>query len=1442
MDIQNSGAAPERVDFSKIKTSIPIPNLIEVQKNSYERFLQMDLLPNEREDTGLQTVFSSVFPISDFRGVSELEFVDYSIGNWECKCGNLKGLHHLRSTCRNCGATIRTDPFHAGDVLCHHCGTFNKNVVTFCNKCGDPVGLQLKYDMVECQERGMTYAAPLKVTIRLTVYAKDPTTGVKSVRDIKEQEVFFGEIPLMTDNGTFIINGTERVIVSQLHRSPGVFFEKVQAQGYFLGKIIPYRGSWVEFEYDTKNLLYVRIDRKRKFYGSVFLRALGFKTDEQVLRAFYTVDRISINDNKLYWNLYNKEGVLTKGLTGLKLSHAIVAKTGETIVSQGKKITQTLLEKNIQQSKIQQAEIAPNDLEGAYIAADVVDMTTGEVLIDANNELTTTGVQKLMEAGIDEFEVFFPERDEVGTVISATLRKDSVKAQNEALIEIYRKLRPGDPPTLDTATQLFQGMFFDPRKYDFSRVGRMKFNIKLFDRADATPLDKRTLDPGDFRATIKYLLKLRKGIGAVDDIDHLGNRRVRAVGELLENQFRIGLVRMERAIKEKMSVYQEMSTAMPHDLVNAKPVMAAIREFFGSSQLSQFMDQTNPLSEITHKRRLSALGPGGLSRERAGFEVRDVHPTHYGRICPIETPEGPNIGLISSLSCFACINEYGFIESPYRKVLKGVVVDEIKILNPGDTQYKVGDIVRRADIEKTNAALGAKKQPAEFEAHCEYLSAWEEDKYTVAQANVELDETGRIVPDLCNTRQAGNFVLKHRDEIEYIDVSPKQLVSVAASLIPFLENDDANRALMGSNMQRQAVPLLRADAPYVGTGMERVTARDSGAVVLCKRAGVVDSVDSERIIVRVEGGAAHEGQLSREVGADIYQLTKFKRSNQNTCINQKPIVAMGQRVTKGQVLADGPCTDMGELALGRNVLVAFMPWRGCNFEDAILVSEKLVKEDYYTSIHIEEFEIEGRDTKLGPEEITRDIPNIADSFLRNLDESGVIRIGATVKPGDILVGNVTPKGETQLTPEEKLLRAIFGEKAGDVKDASLYCPPGIEGTVVDCKIFARKGQEKDERSRAIEESQIARLQRNLQDEIRILTDERAKRLGNLLEGKRLLADLHDEKTNKRLLAKDTDLSRDLIEKMKSRDLKRMRFKDKEPRINEQIDEIEEMTSRQIAVLEKITDEKVAKLRKGDELPPGVIKLVKVYIAMKRKLSVGDKMAGRHGNKGVIARILPDEDMPYLPDGTPVEIVLNPLGVPSRMNVGQILETHLGWAAKALGLHYATPVFDGATEREIKKALTDAHLPKDGKTALYDGLTGQPFEQPVTVGYIYMLKLSHLVDDKIHARSIGPYSLITQQPLGGKAQFGGQRFGEMEVWALEAYGAAYILQELLTAKSDDVYGRAKIYEAIVKGEAAIEPGVPESFNVLIRELQSLCLDVELMKKAPHEVLDMAPAAD
>ena len=1438
------GTIRKRVDFSRIKTTIPIPNLIEVQKRSYEKFLQMDLLPAERDDLGLQSVFTSVFPITDFRGLSQLDFVDYAIGNWECKCGHLKGLHHLRSTCTNCGATIRTDPFHTGDVICHKCATANKNVVTFCNRCGDPVGLQLKYDVPECEERGMTYAAPLKVTIRLTVYDKDPDTGERSVRDIKEQEVFFGEVPLMTENGTFIINGTERVIVSQLHRSPGVFFEKLQPIGY-LGKIIPYRGSWVEFEYDAKNLLYVRIDRKRKFYGTVFLRALGLKTDEAILRNFYRPESIRMDSGRFFWKL-------SDGLAGRKLGRPVTNSKGETVIPLGRKLNVNSLD-DARKAGVQDVEVEFGDLEGAFMLADVIDMATGEVLAEANQEVTEKMLASVLDAGINEVEIFFPEKDDVGPVISNTLRKDPVKAESDALLEIYRKLRPGDPPTLDTATQLFQGMFFDPRKYDFSRVGRMKFNIKIHDNIEHTSLDKRTLDAGDFYSVINYLMKLRKGVAYsgegrarksmqlnVDDIDHLGNRRVRAVGELLENQFRIGLVRMERAIKEKMSVYQEMSTAMPHDLVNAKPVMAAIREFFGSSQLSQFMDQTNPLSEITHKRRLSALGPGGLSRERAGFEVRDVHATHYGRVCPIETPEGPNIGLISSLSCFARINDYGFIESPYRKVDDNQVIDTIIVTHPGDAKVKVGDILLRGEMEKLNEAVPKDGTLAEFDAYCDYLSAWEEDKYTIAQANVQLDENEKIAQELVNARLAGNSSLQTRDNVQYMDVSPKQLVSVAASLIPFLENDDANRALMGSNMQRQAVPLLRAEAPYVGTGMEGVTARDSGAVVICRRAGIVDSVDSQRIIVRVEG-TGHEGQMSREVGADIYTLTKFKRSNQNTCISQKPIVKLGQRLRKGDVLADGPCTEMGELALGRNVLVAFMPWRGYNFEDAIVVSEKLVKEDYYTSIHIEEFEIEARDTKLGPEEITRDIPNIAESFLRNLDESGIIRIGASVKPGDILVGKVTPKGETQLTPEEKLLRAIFGEKAGDVKDASLYCPPGIEGVVVDAKVFSRKGAEMDERSKLIFEDQRTRLYRNLDDEKRILNDERAKRLLKLLGGQEILTDLHDEKTNKKLVSKGQPVDREVVESLRARDLKRVKIKDRDPRLNEQIDEIEEMTSRQIAVLEKITEEKIAKLKKGDELPPGVIKMVKIYIAMKRKLSVGDKMAGRHGNKGVIARIVPEEDMPYLPDGTPVEIVLNPLGVPSRMNVGQILETHLGWAAAALGFHYATPVFDGASEHDIKSELDKAGLPSSGKVNLFDGMGGQVFEQPVTVGYIYMLKLSHLVDDKIHARSIGPYSLITQQPLGGKAQFGGQRFGEMEVWALEAYGAAYILQELLTAKSDDVYGRAKIYEAIVKGEAAAEPGVPESFNVLIRELQSLCLDVELMK-SPREMIDTALAAD
>src|SRR5512140_1978576 len=1431
-----NGAARYRLDFSKIPVALQIPNLIEVQKRSYDRFLQMDKLPSERDDSGLQSVFQSVFPITDFRNVSELAFVDFAIGNWECKCGHLKGLHHLRTTCRNCGNTVITDPFHPGDVLCQKCGTYNANTPDFCNKCGDPVGLQLKYDVAECEERGMTYSAPLKVTMRLTIFDKDPETNNKTIRDIKEQEVFFGDVPLMTANGTFIVNGTERVIVSQLHRSPGVFFETANNRTYFLGKIIPYRGSWVEFEYDQKNILYVRIDRKRKFLGTIFLRALGLRSDEDILRTFYTVDRLALRDGKIYWTL--EPGIeRPTNLVGLKPAHAVKNSKGEEVVHSGRKITNSLL-KEIQKAKITEIEVDTTDLDGAFTAADVVDTSSGEVLLEANSEVTADKLSKIADAGVAEMHVFFPERDDVGTVIGATLRRDSVKTPQEALIELYRKLRPGDPPTLDTATSLFHGMFFDPRKYDFSRVGRLKFNIKLFEKSDATSLDMRTLEPDDFYATIRYLLKLRKNIGSVDDIDHLGNRRVRAVGELLENQFRIGLVRMERAIKEKMSVYQEMSSAMPHDLVNAKPVMAAIREFFGSSQLSQFMDQTNPLSEITHKRRLSALGPGGLSRERAGFEVRDVHPTHYGRICPTETPEGPNIGLISSLACYARINEYGFIESPYKQGESGRVLDHYRIVKSGDTNFQLGQIVEKRELQKENARIAkanattaestrsrkAMQQPSEAEPYAFYLSAWDEERYTIAQANAITDEEGNLVHDRVIARQSGDFVSIEREKIDYIDVSPKQLVSVAASLVPFLENDDANRALMGANMQRQSVPLLRTESPLVGTGMENVVARDSGAVVVCKRGGVVDLVDSNRIIVRVESEDVETGE-TKEFGADIYQLVKFKRSNQNTCITQKPIVREGQRVRKGQVLADGPCTDAGELALGRNILVAFMPWRGNNFEDAILVSEKLVKEDYYTSIHIEEFEIEARDTKLGPEEITRDIPNVSESALRDLDESGIIRIGATVKQGDILVGKVTPKGETQLTPEEKLLRAIFGEKAGDVRDASLKTPPGIEGTIVDVKIFSRKGVEKDMRAKSIEESEIDRMNRNIQDEIRIITDARNKKISELLSDKKLQRDVVDFKSGDTLVKKGETASRDTINKLSRRELLALPV-DEETR--ETVRMFVERAENRVRVLEQKAEERREDLQKGDELPPGVIKMVKVYVAMKRKLSVGDKMAGRHGNKGVISRILPEEDMPYLPDGTPVEIVLNPLGVPSRMNVGQILETHLGWAARALGLNIATPVFDGCSEEEIRTLLRKADLPTGGKTVLYDGMTGSRFEQEVTVGYIYMLKLSHLVDDKIHARSIGPYSLITQQPLGGKAQFGGQRFGEMEVWALEAYGAAYTLQELLTVKSDDVEGRSKVYEAIVKGEAAIEPGVPESFNVLIRELQSLCLDVELIK--------------
>ncbi len=1434
-NISTSNVYRDRMDFAKIYTSIPIPHLIEVQRKSYHRFLQMDVPPAEREDVGLQAVFNSVFPINDFRGTSSLEFVEYSIGNWQCKCGNLKGLNYLRANCEECGKLIVNSPYNPEAGTCKHCGAHNEIENPRCEFCGDTVDLNAKYTVEECQERGMTYAVPLKVTVRLVVWDKDSETEGKSIRDIKEQEVYFGDIPLMTENGTFIINGTERVIVSQLHRSPGVFFESNVARTFILAKIIPYRGSWVEFEFDQKNIMYVRIDRKRKFLATTFLRALGLNTDADILRAFYQPVTVR-------WEGKNLFRTLGRDLIGIKATEEIRDPKGKSVlVPKGKKIIEGLYNQLIK-AGVQEIGMEIEALEGALSVAEVINHETGEILVESNVEVTARTINTLSESGIDRVEVIFPEKEDVGVTISQTLAKDHVKSQSDALIEIYRKQRPGDPPTLETATALFEGMFYDPRKYDFSKVGRLKFNIKLDLN---TPLELRTLTPEDFYAVIRYALKLPRNVGFVDDIDHLGNRRVRAVGELLENQFRIGLVRMERAIKEKMSVHQEMTTAMPHDLINAKPVMASIREFFGSSQLSQFMDQTNPLSEITHKRRLSALGPGGLSRERAGFEVRDVHTTHYGRICPIETPEGPNIGLISSLSCYARINDYGFIESPYRKVKEGRIMEYVLVTFPGDTHFKMGDPVELEALQKENRRMeSAGKRPAQYEPFSFYQTAWEAEEYTIAQANVDVDERGAMTRDRVNARMAGNFALVPKEQVEYIDVSPKQLVSVAASLIPFLEHDDANRALMGSNMQRQAVPLLNAEAPYIGTGMEYITAKDSGAVVICKRTGVVDSVDSTRIIIRVETDGDN-GKRPRDAGVDIYTLVKFKRSNQNTCINQVPLIRRGDRVVKGQVLADGPCTDRGELALGRNVLVAFMPWRGYNFEDAILVSERLVKEDSYTSIHIEELEIEARDTKLGPEEITRDIPNVSEVSLRDLDESGIIRIGAKVRPGDVLVGKVTPKGETQLSPEEKLLRAIFGEKAGEVRDASLVTPPGIEGTIVDVKIFSRKGVPKDERAKIIEREQVDRMEKNLNDEIRIIKEERNKKLIDILSGELLPEDL-TSRAGETVLKKKTKLTRSMLLELSTTDLNKIKndFKaEKEGKVYESIKHLEDKTDKQIQILKSLHEEQLQKLRRGDELPPGVIKMVKVYIAMKRKLSVGDKMAGRHGNKGVIARTLPEEDMPYLPDGTPAEIVLNPLGVPSRMNVGQILETHLGWAAKTLGLYFSTPVFDGASEAEIKEMLRRANLPESGKVDLYDGMTGERFDQKVTVGYIYMMKLSHLVDDKIHARSIGPYSLITQQPLGGKAQFGGQRFGEMEVWALEAYGAANILQELLTAKSDDIQGRTKIYEAIVKGESQFTPGIPESFNVLIRELQSLCLDVELIKRQKsrrQEVEEAVPA--
>jgi DNA-directed RNA polymerase subunit beta len=1323
-----------RKDFGKIPSIVEIPNLIEVQRRSYEDFLQKDVPPDRREDLGLQAVFKSVFPIVDSNENASFEFVGYHFG--------------------------------------------------------DP-----KYTVEECIDRGMTRAIPLKVTLRLVVYDQDKKAKTRTVRDIKEQEVYLGELPLMTEKGTFIINGTERVVVSQLQRSAGVFFDDDKGKTLASGKplhsarVIPYRGAWVEFEFDANDVLYVRVDRRRKMLATAFLRAFWFLekkelekkevilSDEEILAFFYDLEEVLAFEDGLVWARLNPEAH-----KGVKAGMDITApRHKEPVVQEGKTLTPKLIER-LQELGVERIPFPAESLAGRRTGSKVVDSETGEVLLEINQEVTSTVLSQLMARRVASFKLLVLNPEKVDAPVSETLARDHSRNPDEALVELYRRLRPGDPPTVESARALFRGMFMDPRRYDLARVGRFMINKKL--GIDA-PLNARTLRGLDVVHVIRHLLLVKLGIRPTDDIDHLGNRRVRSVGELLENQFRVGLTRMERAVKERMAI-SDIANMMPHDLINAKPVSAVVKEFFGSSQLSQFMDQTNPLAELTHKRRLSALGPRGLSRERAGFEVRDVHPTHYGRICPIETPEGPNIGLISSLSTYARINEFGFIETPYRKVREGVVTDEIA-----------------------------------------YITALEEEQYVIAQANAELDQHNRFVRDRVSARKGGEFKMVPPEEVHFMDVSPKQLVSVAAAMIPFLENDDANRALMGSNMQRQAVPLLQPEAPLVGTGMEHVVARDSGAVVIARRPGVVEYVSADRVVVRAEGRARKADRV-QDLPLDIYNLIKYKRSNQNTCITQKPIVKRGQRVQAGEVVADGPATDQGELALGRNVLVAFMPWGGYNFEDAILVAERLVKDDRYTSIHIEEFEVQARDTKLGKEEITRDIPNVSEEALKDLDQSGIVRIGAKVRAGDILVGKITPKGETQLTPEEKLLRAIFGEKAGDVRDTSLTVPPGIEGTAVDVKVFSRRGVDKDERARSIEEEEISRLEKDYQDEIAMVELERDQKLKNLLVGETLAQDLVDPVTKKKLGKKGEKISRPDLENFSWNELKKIKvFED--DGLAENINRIEELAEEQISIYETMLDERITRLRRGDDLPPGVIKMVKVYVAVKRKLSVGDKVAGRHGNKGVVSKVLPEEDMPYLPDGTPVEIVLNPLGVPSRMNVGQILETHLGWAARALGLWVASPVFDGAKEDEIKDHLRQARLPMSGKTILYDGRTGKPFQQEVTVGYIYMMKLAHLVDDKMHARSTGPYSLVTQQPLGGKAQFGGQRFGEMEVWALEAYGAAYTLQEVLTVKSDDVEGRNRIYEAIVKGENFLEPGTPESFNVLVKELQSLALDVELIQK-------------
>ena len=1403
----------ERINFSKIKTVFPMPDLLAIQTQSYGEFLQMDMLPEERKDTGLQAAFMDVFPISDFKETTQLDFITYSIGNWECKCGRLKGVENARFRCQSCKTLLQADMDVTDKEVCPYCGAARKIDIPLCDHCGDRVELKLKYTPTECLQKGYTYSVPLRLKVRLISWDKDLNTKAKRLKHIKEQEVYFGDIPLMTDKGTFIFNGIERVVVSQLQRSPGVFFRPGETKGLFVAKIIPYRGAWVEFEFDVKNVLFVRLDRKKKFLASVFLRALGFGLDEEILKLFHVIYKVTPEENGLAWDL-------NPGLVGKTVSADIVdPKNKSVLVAAKKKLTPEAYQR-LKDLGVEKVPVDKKELRGAFTLAAI----KGKVR--ANEELNDVQTDLLIGRA-EPFEVFFPEDDKVGPILVNTLKKDLKKDSNQALAEIYRKLRPGEPHTMESAHNLFRNLFFNSQKYNFSRIGRLKMNIKL---GLNTSLDEKTLSPMDYVEVIKYLFRLRKNEGMVDDIDHLGNRRVRSVGELVENAFRIGLTRMERTVKEKMTVTADLASAMPQDLINSKPVIAALKEFFGSSQLSQFMDQINSLAEVTHKRRLSALGPGGLSRERAGFEVRDIQNSHYGRICPVETPEGPNIGLISSLSCYARVNPFGFLETPYRKVVDSRIVDYVKVIHPGDSDYKVDDILEKDAYLKELDKLKRNKvhHLPLVEPYCWYLTAWEEEQYNIAQANADVDERGNFTKEMVSARQAGNFKTLPRHQINYIDVSPKQLVSLSAALIPFLEHDDANRALMGSNMQRQAVPLLRPESPLVGTGIEYLVAKGSGDVIVCRRTGVVEFVDAERILVRVNEA---RGTKDYEVGTDLYLLTKFLRTNQNTCLTQRPIVHKGDEVEKGQILADSSCTDGGELSLGRNVLVAFMPWRGYNFEDAIIVSEKLIKQDIFTSIHIVEETIEARDTKLGPEEITRDIPNVPENLLRNLDENGIVRIGAQVKSGDILVGKVAPKGETQLSPEEKLLKAIFGEKALDVKDASLYCSPGVEGTIIDVRIFSRRGTEKGSRAKQIEKDEIGRMKRNLDDEITILENEKWRKMRIYWKGGELDKDF---KSGDVSLKKGTTLTERVLDSLSDDDLAKLKVKDDAER-DKEIRDMEKKVKRQVEALKSIFKEKVESLKKGDELAPGVIQAIKVFIAMRRKLSVGDKVSGRHGNKGIVAKIVPEEDLPRLPDGTPVEIVLNPLGVPSRMNVGQILETHAGWAAKALNRWFDTPVFDGVSENEIKALLREAGLPESGKTPLYDGISGEFFDQEVTVGYIYMMKLYHLVDDKIHARSTGPYSLITQQPLGGKAQFGGQRFGEMEVWALESYGAAYTLQELLTVKSDDVEGRAKIYEGIVKGDLEFTPGLPESVNVLIRELQSLCLNVELEKTGKEEVL-------